>query len=102
MNILFVCTGNMNRSPMAEALMRKLLSREGRKDIQVQSAGTHAFVGSQCPAEARRGTAFFQAGTRLEVKPVFSVPPRRARITVGVVLISKECLARQRTRGMTS
>ncbi|MEK6711683.1 MAG: hypothetical protein AABZ64_14000 [Nitrospinota bacterium] len=52
MNILFVCTGNMNRSPMAEALMRKLLSREGRKDIQVQSAGTHAFVGSQCPAEA--------------------------------------------------
>lgn len=52
MNILFVCTGNINRSPMAEALMRKFLSREGRKDIQVQSAGTHAFIGSPSPPEA--------------------------------------------------
>ena len=52
MNILFVCTGNINRSPMAEGLLRKFLSREGRKDIQVQSAGTHAFVGSPSPPEA--------------------------------------------------
>lgn len=52
MKILFVCTGNLNRSPMAEGLMRKLLSREGRKDVQVQSAGTHAFVGNPCPQEA--------------------------------------------------
>ena len=52
MNILFVCTGNVNRSPMAEALLRKFLSREGRKDVLVQSAGTHAFMGSPSPAEA--------------------------------------------------
>ncbi|MBI3129375.1 MAG: low molecular weight protein arginine phosphatase [Candidatus Tectomicrobia bacterium] len=52
MKILFVCTGNLNRSPMAEALLRKFLSREGRKDVQLQSAGTHAMAGSGCPAEA--------------------------------------------------
>ena len=52
MNILFVCTGNINRSPMAEGLLRKFLSREGCKDVQVQSAGTHAFVGSPSPPEA--------------------------------------------------
>jgi len=38
--ILFVCTGNTCRSPMAEALMRKFLA--GRDDITVHSAGIHA------------------------------------------------------------
>ncbi len=52
MNVLFLCTGNLNRSPMAEALLRKFLAREGRKDVQVKSAGTHAFAGSPCPLEA--------------------------------------------------
>jgi len=51
-NLLFVCTGNLNRSPMAEALLRKFLSREGRKDVDIQSAGTHAFPGSPAPASA--------------------------------------------------
>jgi glycine hydroxymethyltransferase len=39
-SVLFVCTGNTCRSPMAEALLKKLL--RGRKDIEVQSAGLHA------------------------------------------------------------
>ena len=36
MKILFVCTGNSFRSPVAEALLKKL-----RGDIEVDSAGTH-------------------------------------------------------------
>jgi RpiB/LacA/LacB family sugar-phosphate isomerase len=42
--ILFVCTGNVCRSPMAEGLARHLL--RGRNDIQVLSAGVGAIDGS--------------------------------------------------------
>lgn len=42
-SILFICTGNTCRSPMAEGLFRKLLGK--RKDIEVSSAGTSAMSG---------------------------------------------------------
>ncbi len=42
MRILFVCTGNTCRSPMAAALMRRRLDRAGREDIIVDSAGLAA------------------------------------------------------------
>lgn len=38
MNILFVCTGNTCRSPMAERIMRKLAEENGL-DVDVKSAG---------------------------------------------------------------
>ena len=42
MMILFVCTGNTCRSPMAAALMRRRLDRAGAGDIIVDSAGLAA------------------------------------------------------------
>lgn len=39
--ILFVCTGNFCRSPMAEAILKDLLRQDGKEKLyQVRSAGT--------------------------------------------------------------
>src|SRR5213083_3338410 len=42
-SVLFVCTGNICRSPIAEGLFRQMLGN--RKDIEVASAGVHAVRG---------------------------------------------------------
>ncbi|KUP36352.1 low molecular weight protein arginine phosphatase [Bacillus halotolerans] len=41
MNIIFVCTGNTCRSPMAEALFKSIAEAEGL-DVSVRSAGVFA------------------------------------------------------------
>lgn len=47
-NVLFVCTGNTCRSPMAEGLFRKA---SGGKGYQVSSAGVAAYGGSPASPE---------------------------------------------------
>lgn len=45
-SVLFVCTANQCRSPMAEALLKSLAARRGEADRwQIQSAGTWAEAG---------------------------------------------------------
>jgi glycine hydroxymethyltransferase len=43
--VLFVCTGNVCRSPMAEGLFRKMIA--GRPDLQVSSAGVSTYPGQR-------------------------------------------------------
>ncbi len=51
--ILFVCTGNICRSPMAEVLLRARLDRdEARRDWRVKSAGTEMAGGRLASAYA--------------------------------------------------
>jgi protein-tyrosine-phosphatase len=46
--LLFVCAGNVCRSPMAEAFMRRLIAeRRGLRDVEVLSAGTIAADGGR-------------------------------------------------------
>ena len=40
-NVLFVCHGNICRSPMAEFVMKEQLRQAGRSDIRVASAALH-------------------------------------------------------------
>lgn len=58
--ILFVCMGNICRSPTAEAVLREMLRAEGGDlEIHVDSAGTHGYHVGEAPdpravAAARR------------------------------------------------
>ena len=45
MHILFICTGNVSRSAVAECILRTMADREGRNDISVASAGVHDLHG---------------------------------------------------------
>ena len=50
MRILFVCTANICRSPLAEHLCRRLLAEKGLVGVEVASAGVLARAGTP-PAE---------------------------------------------------
>ncbi len=41
--VLFVCTANICRSPMAEGALRGILARMGRGEAQIGSVGTHDY-----------------------------------------------------------
>jgi protein-tyrosine-phosphatase len=49
--VLFVCTGNTCRSPMAEGLLKRM-AQENRIPLEVQSAGLAAFAGVPATPEA--------------------------------------------------
>lgn len=65
-SILFVCMGNICRSPTAEGVFRHVVEEAGLADrIKVDSAGTHAYhIGE--PADRRARAAAERRGISLE------------------------------------
>lgn len=70
--VLFVCMGNICRSPTAEGVMRRLLREEGLEEaIEIDSAGTGGWHAGDAPdrravvAAARRGTVLEGAARQL-------------------------------------
>jgi protein-tyrosine phosphatase len=66
MRILFVCMGNICRSPTAEGVMRRLVRDAGLEDsIEIDSAGTGGWHAGEPPDE-RATVAARRRGVRLE------------------------------------
>ena len=64
-NVLFVCMGNICRSPSGEAVMNKLIKRAKLEDkIKCDSAGTIAYHEGE-PADARMKRHAIKRGFRL-------------------------------------
>jgi protein-tyrosine phosphatase len=56
--VLFVCLGNICRSPTAEGVFRKLVAEEGLAEhIEIDSAGTHAYHIDEPPDQRAQAAA---------------------------------------------
>ena len=81
--VLFVCTGNICRSPTAEALARRELARHPGVPLEVSSAGSHALEGN--PAASRSMLAASTRGASLERHFARELTRRRVR-SAGLIL----------------
>ncbi|MBR4726632.1 MAG: low molecular weight protein arginine phosphatase [Clostridia bacterium] len=60
-HVVFVCTGNTCRSPMAEGIFKKLLAERGITDVEASSAGIFAMTGDAATENAVRAAERFGA-----------------------------------------
>ena len=64
--VLFVCMGNICRSPTAEGVFRRIVEQAGlASDVDIDSAGTHAYHVNE-PADRRAAAAAERRGYSLE------------------------------------
>ena len=76
MNILFVCLGNICRSPTAEGVLRKLAGELApHLDIEIDSAGTHDYHAGQ-PPDTRAQAAARARGIDLTPLRARQIEPR--------------------------
>jgi protein-tyrosine phosphatase len=86
--VLFVCTGNICRSPTAEALARRELARYPGAPLQLSSAGSHALEGN--PAASRSMLAASSRGASLERHFARELTRRRVRAADLILCMAAE------------
>ncbi len=70
--ILFVCAGNICRSPLAQGVFEEVVRREGLEgEVEADSAGTHGYYHAGQPPDAR--------AQRSAAKRGIDIGPQRAR-----------------------
>ncbi len=70
--VLFVCMGNICRSPLAQGVFEEVVRREGLKgEVGADSAGTHGYYHAGQPPDAR--------AQRSAAKRGIDIGPQRAR-----------------------
>jgi len=90
-SILFVCTGNTCRSPMAEALARHAAEERKLDGLQIASAGVAALDGEPASPNAQR--AMESRGLSLKAHRARRLTPEIAR-EAGLILTMTETHAR--------
>jgi protein-tyrosine phosphatase len=95
MRILFVCMGNICRSPTAEGVFRRLVEeRAPQSGLEIDSAGTHAYHVGEPPDEraiaaaARRGIDL----RRLRARQVEAADFERFDLIVAMDRLNRETL----------
>ena len=76
MNILFVCTGNTCRSPMAEGIFKKMIADKSVEGITCSSAGLFAMTGDEVTPNAVKACERFAV----------DISAHRARRITGYIL----------------
>ncbi|WP_251424954.1 low molecular weight protein arginine phosphatase [Veillonella agrestimuris] len=94
MNILFVCTGNTCRSPMAEGITQALAKDMGL-DIKVQSAGLFAAYGAKATEAAILAVQSIADISNHESQPLSMKLVNEADIVIGMTEDHKSVLLRQ-------
>ncbi|GBQ65590.1 protein-tyrosine-phosphatase [Ameyamaea chiangmaiensis NBRC 103196] len=89
--VLFVCTGNICRSPLAEAALRDLCAREGL-DVTVDSAGTGRWhIGD--PPDRRARAVAREAGLTIDAYQARVVTPSDFERFTHIVALDRSHLA---------
>jgi protein-tyrosine-phosphatase/predicted ATP-grasp superfamily ATP-dependent carboligase len=95
-SFLFVCFGNIMRSPMAELMLKRALENRGVRTMSVQSAGLHARPGREAHEWAM--TVSRELGIPLDLHRAQAVTPELVENSDAVFAMDFENLAELRMR----